>query len=226
MVYDTETGVSGAMAGASVGATAGPWGALAGGIAGGAMGFMKKKSGSLYDRDLLARRAREIDSFSMSLAAARQKYLTSLGTMYNDAYSRFVPDAEAAFAARGFSPVGGAFQSALGKEAARYQSELTPAMFEAEREDLTNVENLRGSLFGAEFGADMGERQARYTSGREDSRALGQLGGQSLLALLQAKFGGAGGGKAPLYGGEPSMTRAPATRRRSLNLGGGFGMGD
>jgi hypothetical protein len=147
-------------------------------------GFFNGGSKDLYSRELINRRRSEIDNFAGQLSQARSKYLNSLQSMYNNAYARFSGNAEAGFANRGLAVNGGAFASALARETSRYQSELEPLAFQAEREDLNTVESLRQNLFGSEFGADVGERTARYQNNAENMRAIGGFGTRLGLAAL------------------------------------------
>lgn len=145
------------------------------------LGGMFGGGGDLYDRNLINQRRGEIDDFARQLATARAKYVTSLGNMYQNSFNRFSQDAEARFANRGLAVNGGAFAAALARETSRYQSELEPLAFNAERDDLTRVESMRDSLFGNLFKADVGERGAKYKANQDMWQGLGNFAGTAAL---------------------------------------------
>ena len=89
-------------------------------------------------------RGQQIADFQRSLAQSRANLANQSTNFYNNAYSRFVPLAETQFASRGFSPFGGAYQSALAKEAAKYQDQQMMKLAEVERDDLIQVDNALG----------------------------------------------------------------------------------
>lgn len=131
-----------------------------------------------YDPAVFAARRAEIGRFGESLASARAKYVGSLKTMYDHAYSRFTNNAEAGFAARGLQVGGGAFASALAKQTADYQAQLEPQVYQAERQDLGTLDNAYGNLFNADVAARSGSGNAEYTADRSDRQALGNFAGQ------------------------------------------------
>lgn len=157
--------------------------ALAAGSLGlGAYSAFGRKSGpdysAVYDR--FNARQLQISQFAAGLAQARARYLTSLGNMYNDAFARFSGNAEAGFANRGLAVSGGAFASALARETGRYQAELTPLAYQAEREDLASVDNAYGANSGAFMNALMGQANLGYQGQRAAeagfANTLGQVG--------------------------------------------------
>jgi hypothetical protein len=152
--------------------------------------------GELYSRQLLEGRKAQIADFASQLSLARQKYLSSLNSMYDKAYARFTGNAEASLAGRGLSVRGGAFASTLAKETSRYQSELEPLAFQAEREDLGTIDSAYANLFNTHFGADSSERLARYDRAGKNSQAIGQFAGMAGLTLLGAAVGGPPGAAA------------------------------
>lgn len=113
-------------------------GASAGGLFGG-----PKLQGASYDQKIgnWTRRQNQIGEFAKTLANSRANLSNQYTNFYNNAYSRFVPLAETQFAARGFSPFGGAYQSALAKEASKYQDQGMVNMAQAERDDLRYVDS-------------------------------------------------------------------------------------
>ena len=198
--------LGGAATGAMVGSMAGPIGTGVGAgigfVAGGLMGsgIFGGERKPWYDEGWFNQRRAAIGQFEQNLAGARARYLTSLGNMYNQAYSRFSGNAEAGFAARGLQVNGGAFASALANKTADYQAQLEPAAFEAEREDLGNVQNLYAGLFSAQTAAKAGQANTMYNTGVQNDRSLGRFVGQ--LGLMSAsaymnKGAGAGETSAP-----------------------------
>ena len=146
---------------------------------------------------LYARRRQEIGDFAAQLTGARQKYLTSLGSMYDKAFARFSGNAEAGFAARGLQVGGGAFASALAKETSRYQSELEPLAYNAEREDLRTIDDRYAAAAGMNAEGRKEGAKMEFLAGREDSEAIGRLLGTLTSYSLATKgfgYGGTGGG--------------------------------
>lgn len=185
---------SGAMMGAGTGAgigfmVGGPLGAGVGavaGLAGGGFGglFGGGKAPGL-DYGMIKDRRGEIATFERNLAAARARYLTSLGNMYNQAYARFTQNVEPGFASRGLQVSGGAFASALARKTADYQAELEPIAFQAEREDLSTAETMRQNLFGSIFGNKSSMDLAGWNADRQDMRSIGGFAGQ--LGMMGAQ---------------------------------------
>lgn len=157
----------------------------------------------LFSRELIMNRRSEIASFEKTLAAARASYLTSLGNFYNNSFNRFAPQAEAMYAGRGLQVTGGAFQSALAKQAADYNASLSTTAYEDEREDAKTVEGLRQNLFGSTFDADARERGMKYQNKNENMKAIGGFAGQLGMMGVGYALGGPAGGMAAsqLYGG-------------------------
>ncbi len=187
---------NGAMSGMAAGAAAGSVlpgvgtaiGAGVGYLAGGYIGGMfDGEDKPWYDENWFAARKAQIGTFEQNLAAARGRYLTSLGNMYNQAYSRFSGNAEAGFAARGLQVNGGAFASALANKTADYQAQLEPLAFQAEREDLGNVQNMYAGLFNSQTAAKMGQSNLGFQTGVENDRAMGGFGTSLLFAGMNNK---------------------------------------
>lgn len=189
-----------------------------GGLMGGGGG------GDLYSRELIDKRRAEINDFASQLTGARQKYLTSLGNMYDKAYTRFSGNAEVGFASRGLAVNGGAFASALAKESARYQSELEPTAFQAEREDLNAAEGYRNSLFSSVFNADANERGAKFENSNANSRSIGGFAAQlGLMGAGYALGGPVGAGVASKVGSQwvgGNGSFGNSYKPRTLNLSG------
>ena len=137
---------------------------------------------------IYSRRRQEIGDFAAQLTGARQKYLTSLGSMYDKAYTRFSGNAEAGFASRGLSVQGGAFASALAKESARYESELAPLAFQAEREDLYKIDDAYASAAGMNASGRSGGPGMSFLAQREDSQSLGRFTGDLAAYGLRGGF--------------------------------------
>lgn len=189
MGLNGDGAMQGAVSGAASGAAAGPWGALIGGAAGGLMGALSpQKKGPDYSNitNLYNQRNIQIGQFAASLADARAKYLTSLNNMYNTAYSRFSGTAEAGFANRGLAVNGGAFASTLAKQTALYQSQLEPAVYQNEREDLGTIDKAYGANTNGYMTAISGGPALAFGADREDSKAFG-----AAASGLVGKLGGA-----------------------------------
>lgn len=120
------------------------------------------------------RRRQEIGDFSNQLAAARQKYMSSLTNMYQNSFSNFVPIAETKFANRGLSPIGGAYQSALARETANYQAQLAPKEAEWERADAMAVDNAYAAAIGMQSGANQAFPMAGFAQDNANSSASGK----------------------------------------------------
>ena len=200
----------GAASGAMAGAPGGPVGMVAGGVIGGIAGGLmsSKKNRPVFDQGFYEQRRREIQSFSNMLAAARNGYRNSIMSLGNDSFARFMPIAHAAFAGKGLQVNGGAYASALAKESAKTSAEMLPSVYEAERGDLTAVENQYANLFGSESAA----RNSQFTAdaNRADAR-MGQYG-----ELISKGIGagatayGTGGGPGSSWRTSPTaMTGAP-----------------
>lgn len=124
---------------------------------------------------LYTRRRQEIGDFAQQLTQARAKYLSSLENMYTDAFNRFGMSAEAKFAGRGLSVLGGAYQSALARESANLQGQLNVKAFEAEREDIYNVDQAYANAASMNATGRAAQGLAGWKAGREDSAALGRF---------------------------------------------------
>lgn len=140
------------------------------------------------------RRLADINSFAGQLDAARAQYLTSVGNMYTQAFSQYMPQAEANFAGRGLQVNGGAYASALGRETAGYQAQLTPLAYQQQLQDLNNVQNLKGQAWNQMF---QGMNQANMFNANmraENSRAiggfLGNLGATAVGTAMAGPYGG------------------------------------
>lgn len=127
-------------------------GASAGGLFGG-----PKLQGQTTDQKMgnWQVRGQQIADFQRSLAQSRANLANQSTNFYNNAYSRFVPLAETQFASRGFSPFGGAYQSALAKEAAKYQDQQMMKLAEIEHQDLYKVDDALGANMASLQGMPM-----------------------------------------------------------------------
>lgn len=196
-----EGGISGAAAGAQVGG--GP-GAAVGGVLGATLGYLGAggAKGPQYDPAWFSNRESEINDYSNSLDMARSSYLASLGNMYNDAYSRFSQNAAPQFAAAGNQINSGAFAQSLAYKSAEYSANLAPVAYNAQREDLNNVNKARGDAFTAMLKARTGGADLGFDADQKNSAAMGGLFTNSLLAYGRSKAGNNGGypsGQAPMY---------------------------
>lgn len=177
------TGGLGAPAGAAIG------GAL-GGMTGGAIGGMfDGEDKPWYDESWFYKRGTQIDDFENALNTARQQFLTSVGNMYNTAYARFSGNAEAGFAARGLAVNGGAFASALAKKTSEYQSQLEPMAYEAQRQDIRDVQKYREALFGQKVAAKSGAQNMAWQQGNAEDAAMGQFAGNVGMEFLRGGMG-------------------------------------
>ncbi len=129
-------------------------------------------------KDQFEARNSQINEFARNLGAARARYLTSLNNMYSSAFSRFSGGEEVKYANRGLPVNGGAFASALAKKSAEYQSQLEPMAFNAEREDLNNIDAARGRNSSGYMSAISGGPEAAYKGGREDMGGFAQTLGR------------------------------------------------
>lgn len=155
------------------------------GVAGGLLSKKKQVGLSRGDIEyLIAQRQREIGNFANSLAEARMRYTSQLRNLSDLTYRRFVPQAEAGFAGRGLSVTGGAFQSALAKRAAELEAQGYVSAADMERQDLMNVENLRGQAFGLGLSAQMQVQPPQDPYGQ----LWGQLAGAGLTTMFQPRL--------------------------------------
>lgn len=189
MAFSGSGAGMGAATGAAVGTMVMPGlgtgvGAALGALGGGFLGGMKSSSPGI-DWGMVKDRRAEIESFAGSLATARAKYLTSLGNMYNQAYSRFSANVEPGFATRGLQVNGGAFASALAKQTADYQSQMESQAYGMERQDLNTVEAMRQNTFASIFGQSGQMSLGGFQEDRADERSLGGFAGQ--LAMMGAQ---------------------------------------
>ncbi len=193
MGFNGDGAVQGGMSGAAAGSAFGPWGAAIGGVGGAVYGGLQKKKGIDYSYldNLYAQRKARIGDFQSQLNAARRRYLTSVGSMYDQSYGRFSQNAEAGFAGRGLAVNGGSFASALAKKTADYQAQLEPMAYNAEREDLASVNNAYDAADNMYAAGRSGGPMTEYTANREDSSSFGRaLGNFTQLASTWKKSGG------------------------------------
>lgn len=155
-----------------------------------AKSLFSKPSGPSYGNldALYTRRRQEIGDFANQLSQARTRYLSSLQNMYTDAFNRFGMNAEAQFAGRGLSVLGGAYQSALARESASLQGQLNVKAFEAEREDLYNIDKAYADAASMNAGGRAEQDLYRWKAGREDSAALGNFIG-NLTSYRLSRYG-------------------------------------
>ena len=198
--FSGKGAAQGAAQGASIGSVAGPKGAAVGAVAGGLYGGFKGdgEDKPWYDESWFYKRGTQIDDFENALNSARQQFLTSVGNMYNTAYARFSGNAEAGFASRGLAVNGGAFASALAKKTSEYQSQLEPMAYEAQRQDIRDVQAQRAALFGQKVAAKSGAVNASWAQGNKEDEAMGQFAGNVGMEFLRGRmanqdYGSAGG---------------------------------
>lgn len=148
-------------------------GALMGGLGSGLFGGrpnVPDTSGAL--QSMYKTRQNDINAFGQQLAAVRQKYLAQLPQYQNYAMGRFMPQIEANLAGRGLQVSGGAFGSALARQAGDFTQQQMLAAPQMEAQDLTTVENLRNGAFGQTFSPMAQVMQGQ--AGNELNRNLGQ----------------------------------------------------
>lgn len=177
MAFNNQGAMGGAGAGAAIGTMFAPGigtaiGAGVGGLAGGFMNAPQVPDSSGAIQAMYKTRMNDIDSFSNQLAMARQKYLTQLPQYQNYAMGRFMPQIEANMAGRGLQVSGGAFGSALARQAGDFTQQQLLAAPETERQDLTTVENLRNGAFGSAFSPT--SQAIQNQGGQQLNRGLGQ----------------------------------------------------
>lgn len=173
--------------------------ALGGGLGAAAGGYADKLFGpgetSGYSKGDVERitnaRHQQIQDFASGLAQARQRYLANFNNFQDLVFKRFVPNAEAQFAGRGLSVTGGAFQSALAKQAAQLQAQANVESSQMEREDLNSVNQAFGGLYGTQAGI-YGAQPFQQKPNPFMSFAGQTAGLAGQIALLKA-MGGTGG---------------------------------
>lgn len=190
---------------------------MAGSLGTGIAGLARKQPNYGYSKGdldyLAAQRSGQIDSFAKELAAFRDKYASQIRSFGTNAFNRFSGDAEAGYAAKGFAPNGGAFQSALARKAAEIQDNEMNTLGQMEHGDIGAVDNARAGLFGAQAGFS--------PSGPSSDPGSQALGGLS-SALMSLGFANMGNqpkpGPAPVPYATPGMFNyAPAARRSVLS---------
>ncbi len=185
---------SGAMIGSAVPGVGTAIGAGVGALAGGALGYLSSgDNGPQYDQSWFDERTSQINQYQAALEGARSSYLSSLGRMYNDAYTRFNANIQPTFANRGFGVDSGAFAQALAYKTSEYQAQLNPIAYQAQREDLNNVNTARGNLFNTEIAARTGGANLGYQASNQQSAALGGFAMNLGLEAYRAKNGYGGG---------------------------------
>lgn len=132
-------------------------GMMASGLGLQAYGMFRKQrtAGGLPEGSILGQydlRAGEIGEFEKKLAAARLTYQSAINNLATNTWSRFVPDTEAMFASRGFTPIGGAYQSALAKESAKLKAGMDVDLATRERQDISDVDQAKAQLRAALMG--------------------------------------------------------------------------
>jgi hypothetical protein len=161
-------------------------GLAAGSLGLGVAGLLRKPTNYGYSKGdldyLAAQRSGEIDSFSKQLAELRARYNTQITNFGNNTFNRFSPNAEASYAAKGFAPNGGAFQSALARKAAEIQDSEMMNMLNLEHGDIGAVDSAKSNLFSARAGFRPSAPSADPTA-----EAFGQLSsGLGSLAMNRA----------------------------------------
>ena len=167
---------------------------------------------------LYSLRRKEIGAFADQLTAARQKYLTSLGNMYDKAYARFSGNAEAGFASRGLAVNGGAFASALARKTADYQAELEPLAFQAEREDLARIDSAYAGAAGMNATGRAEQGIEAFRAGRSDSAALGRFVGDLTSYGLSDGFSSEPARTGTIRNGQVSWDNPAPWRRPTRSL--------
>ncbi len=171
-----------------------------------------KDSGPQYDDSWFNERESQINLFKLELNGARASYLSSLGNMYNDAYTRFTNNAIPSFANMGLGVDSGAFASALAYKTSEYESQLKPLAYQAQREDINAVDKARSNLWGIKTNAKVGARDIGYQTEQANNRAYGQFAGDLALSYVNP---GAGMAKMAMNSGQPDWSNLPDYRAQN-----------
>lgn len=181
MAFNGTNMAQGAAGGAAAGSMAGPWGtaigagvgALAGGFSGGDKnyGFSKDDLTRLY-----ATRGAEINDFQSQLASMRSQYLAQIPGLQQQSFNQFGNDAAANFAAKGMTAGGGAFQSALAREAIPMTANMINTGYQSGVSNAGAVNSARAGAFGSMMGAESAGMSA--PSANPMWAGLGQFAGQ------------------------------------------------
>lgn len=195
-------------------------GLLVGSLAMSAYSAFGKKKGPDYSgvKNQFEARNSQISAFAQSLASARAKYMTSLKSMYDNAYSRFSGNAEAGFASRGMSVSGGAFASTLARETGRMQQEGDVLAADMERDDLRSVDNAYGANSNGYMSAISSGPTAQYTGDRADTAGFASALGSAASVYSNAGGAGSAGAKKPTNWWEADTRTAQAGRERANAL--------
>lgn len=188
---------AGGLAGAGIGAFFGNpmLGASLGSSLGGAAGSMFGSSGvpQVNQTDLnnnLNRRIGQIQGYQQQLSQARANYSNQLNRLQNLTFQRFMPMEEAQFAGRGLSANGGAYQSALARQAAMLQAQGSAANAQGQIEDLNNAQNAFNQAYGQgsqAYSQAAGQNlNANLADWQNNNQNVSGLGGYA-AALLQAR---------------------------------------
>lgn len=202
----TGSAVGGA-AGAAIGSIVPGAGTLVGGMIGssiggsigGMFGQNQAPGYSKGDLDYIAsQRSQQIGNFSNQLAQARQQYYeTTLPNYQKYAMSRFMPQIESNLAGRGLQLSGGAFGSALARQAGDFQAQQSLGQYQDTRGDINNINNAYGQLAGAQLGGGFQNMQnpAPNNNMANLTGQLGQIGagmyGQQQNAMGTQNFANA-----------------------------------
>jgi len=130
----------------------------------------------------IAQRQVQIDKFREQLSVSRARLSNRISALQDLTFKRFGGQAEAQFGGRGLQVTGGAFQSALAREAAGLQAEQEVEISRTEREDIGAEQGLRASLFGQRLSGLTG--RVATEAGREDEARKGAFSFQKTLGKL------------------------------------------
>lgn len=201
MATQQQAGGYGALGGAVLGGVAGSFmgnpamgaslGSSLGGSLGGAFGS-NPNAGFNPSRlnDIFSDRDRQIGNFANQLAQARQQYYqTTLPQFQKFAMSRFMPQIESNLAGRGLQVSGGAFGSALARQAADFQAQQSLGQYQDTRTDLNNVNSAYGQNFNGLLGATSQNigAPAQNNNLQDLTAGAGQLGSALLYRQLQQR---------------------------------------
>jgi hypothetical protein len=211
------------------------WAAMAAPMVLGALqkNFGNKNFGDGYDPRLIAQRQQEIADYSNQLAVARGRYKTSLNSMYDTSFAKFMPMAQARLKGQGKGVSGGAYASALARESASNTANMLPSLAQMEQADIRSVDSARANLFGQQFQASTSDMMGRQAQARASEGqmwgAVGQgvgagigMWGQSDMLDKYMNYGGPDGGNSQLPGHGQNKLGLDIYGKPSFRPTGGF----
>jgi hypothetical protein len=208
MPDETKDRLNGAASGAMMGTMVAPGfgtvigaGLGAAGILGGSSGGSGPSYGNWSPDTLYNQRMSDINNFSDKLATARQSYLTNLQNLQNITLRQTAQDMGAAFGARGMDVTGGGFQSALARYAAPLIASGQLEASNMERNDLTNVANMKNGAQGQMVSGAYGNQAQQNQNNIQGQQAVGGLLGNALNSYMYGQMYNPQGGPTNRPGG-------------------------